>query len=103
MVGKQRERELRRAAARVTPLEAGGAVIPQVKTGIERKSVDGDYGIMAVAFSFIKLRDFSSAALPCNGGRGGGFGGEQKKTPSKVVALGVQKTGKTGAPAATRL
>src|SRR5260370_39283622 len=98
MVGKQRERELRRAAARVTPLEVGGAVIPQVKTGIERKSVDGDYGIMAVAFSFIKLRDFSSAALPCNGGIVGGFGVRHKNTPFKVLAVGEQMPEESGAP-----
>ena len=43
VVGEQCQRELRRAAPAVTPLETGGTVVPQVESGIKRTAIYADF------------------------------------------------------------
>ncbi len=57
MICQQRQRELRRTAAAVTPLEPGRTVIPQVEPGIEAAAVDGDINGMPLSDAFIDFHD----------------------------------------------
>ena len=55
LVGQQRQRQLRRAAAAVAPLEAGQTVTPQVEPGIKRSAINFNDDRMAFAAAYIHL------------------------------------------------
>src|SRR5437867_6124257 len=63
-VGEQGQRELRRPAAAVTPLETRGTVVPQVEAGIERMTIDCDDNGVAFPFAFI---EFHASLLSVDG------------------------------------
>jgi hypothetical protein len=64
-VREQGQRELRRTAAAVTPLETRGTVVPQVEAGIERTAIDCDDNAVAFPFSFVGVhaRPLSGAGM----------------------------------------
>lgn len=55
MVSEDRQRQLRRAAAVVAPLEPGRTVVPQVEPGIERATINNNDHGMAFASACIHL------------------------------------------------
>jgi hypothetical protein len=55
MIGEQSERELRRAAPVIAPLESGDAVFAKIKPGIERNAIYSDMGQTVLAFAFVML------------------------------------------------
>lgn len=65
MVGQQRQRQLRRAAAAIAPLEAGDTVLPQVEPGIEGSVTHFNNDRMAFASACIRLH---GVLLPALGG-----------------------------------
>ena len=65
MVGQQRQRQLRRAAAAIAPLKAGDTVLPQVEPGIEWSAICRNNYRMAFAAAHIRLHAVLLAALGC--------------------------------------
>ncbi len=65
MVGQPRQRQLRRAAAAIAPLESGDAVLPQVEPGIEGAAIHFNNDRMAFASARIHLHAALLPALGC--------------------------------------
>ena len=64
LVGQQRQRQLRRAAAAIAPLKAGRTVTPQVEPGIEWSAINANNYRMAFASARIRLHTVLLAAGP---------------------------------------